>query len=77
MYIRYRQVEHVVMKTIEDENKKKLWNKRSLIFGTIACFGLSIVANFQELNAMEIHLTGAGMAFGIGAIYFLIQVINY
>lgn len=50
-------------------------NKLSISFGCIACLGLSIVANFQETNAMEVHLTGAGMAFGIGSLYFLFQVI--
>lgn len=52
------------------------WNKIGAVCGTVACFGISLVANFQESPLATVHFIGAMMAFGIGSVYFLIQVIS-
>ena len=54
------------------------WLIDSLIFGDdfaglIAAFGVSLVANFQEVNQIELHILGAFMVFGLGAIYMYIE----
>ena len=50
IYVRYRQIIHVmdhheVLKDIIGN-----LNKRSLYVGLASCYGISIVANFQETN---------------------------
>lgn len=59
IYIRYRQIIHVtdhheVLKELVDNI-----NRRSLYFGLISCYGISIVANFQETNVRLMHYVGA------------------
>ena len=41
---------------------------------TLAGIGMSMVANFQELNVDQLHYTGAAMTFGLGGIYILGRV---
>lgn len=55
---------------------KRSWNTASKWCGVIACFGVSLVANFQETAVTVMHFLGALGAFGVGAVYFLIQVKN-
>lgn len=75
MYIRDRQIK-LIFKTHGNESNASLikWENASMVFGVIGCLGLTIVANFQETNALVPHLTGAMMAFGIGIGYFILQV---
>lgn len=59
IYIRYRQIAHV---TDHHEALKELVdkiNKRGLYIGLISCYGISIVANFQETNVRLMHYVGA------------------
>ncbi|XP_022910665.1 DNA damage-regulated autophagy modulator protein 2 isoform X2 [Onthophagus taurus] len=73
IYLRYRQVAEIsAIKSIETVTNLNLY---SLWLGLIASFGISIVGNFQETNVFSLHLIGAGMAFGLGAIYEILQVI--
>ncbi|KAF2897203.1 hypothetical protein ILUMI_08977 [Ignelater luminosus] len=71
MYIRYRQVDFAI--NCKDVDLHRMWNTLSIIFGIIACFGINLVANFQETTASEIHFIGALLAFGIGILYFAVQ----
>ncbi|XP_070499325.1 DNA damage-regulated autophagy modulator protein 2 [Chironomus tepperi] len=75
IYIRYRQIIHV---TDHHESLKELVdkiNKRSLYVGLVSCYGISIVANFQETNVRPMHYVGAFSAFGMGTLYFWYQTI--
>jgi len=78
IYIRYRQIIHV---TDHHEVLKDLigvLNRRSLFIGLASCYGISIVANFQETNVRIMHYVGAFTCFGFGTIYFWCQsIISY
>ncbi|KAJ9583724.1 hypothetical protein L9F63_021923, partial [Diploptera punctata] len=74
IYIRYRQIDeycksYALPATIMKHNKIAMW------IGFISCFGLSLVANFQETNVIIVHLTGAFLCFGLGTVYIWIQAI--
>lgn len=73
IYARYRQIVHV---TEHHEVLKSLIgavNKKSLYIGLASCYGISIVANFQETNVRPMHYVGAFTAFGMGTLYFCMQ----
>lgn len=72
MYIRYRQVD--LWTTDNNVVLRSSWNTLALILGIIACFGVSIVANFQELNVLIVHLIGSCLAFNFGSLYLIVQV---
>ncbi|XP_042692340.1 DNA damage-regulated autophagy modulator protein 2 isoform X2 [Centrocercus urophasianus] len=50
-------------------------NKIGLVLGLMSCFGLCIIANFQKCVLYYIHVVGACLTFGVGAIYMLVQTI--
>lgn len=50
-------------------------NKIGLTLGLMSCFGLCIIANFQKCILYYIHVVGACLTFGVGAIYMLVQTI--
>lgn len=52
-------------------------NKAGVWLGVFSCLGLSIVANFQETSVKYVHYFGATLCFGVGTIYFWIQVICF
>ncbi|XP_034978853.1 DNA damage-regulated autophagy modulator protein 2 isoform X1 [Zootoca vivipara] len=71
MYVRYKQVD-----ALNPDNPKILrLNKAGFVLGTVSCFGLCIIANFQKSTLFSVHVTGACLTFGIGAIYILVQTI--
>lgn len=72
MYIRYRQVEFFI--DSGEIDLKRSWNTAAKWCGAIACLGMSIVANFQETSVVAMHFIGALGAFGVGSVYFIIQV---
>lgn len=72
MYIRYKQVEFAVDK-LNIEIGRRI-NSTASLCGLIACLGMSLVANFQETKVGVVHFLGAFMSFGVGAVYFLLQV---
>lgn len=78
IYTRYRQIIHV---TEHHEVLKDLigvLNKKSLWVGLASCYGISIVANFQETNVRPMHYVGAFTCFGMGTLYFWMQsIISY
>lgn len=71
IYVRYKQVEL----NAEEYNSRRLLqaNKISLVFGAVACLGMSIVANFQIGNILTIHFLGAFLLFTPGAVYGFLQ----
>lgn len=54
--------------------RKKLWNSIASVLGYLSCFGLALVACFQETNQLIVHLIGALLCFLFGTFYFLAQV---
>lgn len=72
-YVRYRQVKQLDATLNINKNIERL-NKYCLRLGLAAALGTSIVANFQETNIFTVHVIGAFMAFGLGAIYQLLEV---
>ena len=48
-------------------------NRFANFFGLLSALGLSVVANFREIELFKIHLLGALMAFGFGATYCWLQ----
>lgn len=48
-------------------------NYWSLWAGGLACLGMSVVANFQEVNSLPVHMVGAVLVFGLGIVYCWMQ----
>ncbi|XP_042322255.1 DNA damage-regulated autophagy modulator protein 2 [Sceloporus undulatus] len=71
MYVRYKQVSAL----IPEEPKLLRLNKVGIVLGMVSCFGLCIIANFQKSSVFSMHVIGACMTFGVGAIYILTQTI--
>lgn len=74
-YVRYRQVRYICDNRDVEKDLRSL-NKMSLWFGILSSFGISLVANFQETNIFSVHLIGAFLAFGLGAMYQYLSVSN-
>ncbi|KAJ8932278.1 hypothetical protein NQ314_014770 [Rhamnusium bicolor] len=74
IYVRYRQVRELCEKNDFKSYTHKL-NKISLYLACIASYGLIVVANFQVTNVLVVHLIGAGMCFGLGTLYQILQVV--
>ncbi|XP_030329346.1 DNA damage-regulated autophagy modulator protein 2 [Strigops habroptila] len=71
MYVRYKQVY-----ALNPERPRILrLNKIGLTLGLLSCFGLCIIANFQKCILYYIHVLGACLTFGVGAIYMLVQTV--
>lgn len=71
MYIRYRQTKLII--ELGEIDLSHRWNKAATWCGVLACFGMSLVANFQETAVPVMHFLGAVFAFFIGSIYFVLQ----
>lgn len=74
MYIRYRHLRELIGKFDYLETQQRI-NYLTLIIGYLACIGCSIVGNFQELHVLVIHWVGAGLTFGMGSVYMILQVL--
>lgn len=72
MYLRYRQVREWA--NLPSARIPTWANKLSLVLAMISCLGLDIVANFQELNVLSVHLLGAITCFVAGTFYCIMQV---
>lgn len=72
VYVRYKQVEAL---TGEGELKLNRLNRCGLLLGLISSFGMCVVANFQKTTLFSMHLVGAVLTFGIGALYILVQTL--
>lgn len=72
--VRYKQVEQQCRDNmLPCANKVFALNKFALVSGLLSALGVSIVANFQELQLFTIHMIGAISAFGFGLIYCATQ----
>ncbi|KAL3058142.1 hypothetical protein OYC64_010345 [Pagothenia borchgrevinki] len=72
VYVRYKQVEAL---TGEEELKRVRLNRFGLLLGLISSFGMCVVANFQKTTLFSMHLVGAVLTFGVGALYILVQTL--
>ncbi|XP_074833953.1 DNA damage-regulated autophagy modulator protein 2 isoform X3 [Carettochelys insculpta] len=71
VYVRYKQVYALN----PGESKITRLNKAGFTLGVISCFGLCIIASFQKYPLFYMHVIGACLTFGVGAIYILVQTI--
>ncbi|XP_060897249.1 DNA damage-regulated autophagy modulator protein 2b [Labrus mixtus] len=72
VYVRYKQVEALIG---EDELKLKRLNRFGLLLGWTSSFGMCVVANFQKTTLFSMHLVGAVLTFGVGALYIFVQTL--
>ncbi|XP_077868915.1 DNA damage-regulated autophagy modulator protein 2-like isoform X2 [Saccoglossus kowalevskii] len=70
MYVRYK---NVIEYNHNEDSRVLLWNKIGLVMGSLAALGMSMVANFQEHNILDVHLFGAFMCFFLGTVYAYIH----
>ncbi|KAJ8977610.1 hypothetical protein NQ317_011782, partial [Molorchus minor] len=73
-YLKYKQTKEILTK---HNIQKNAINKVALLIGLLACFGLSIVGNFQETNMFYVHWLGAILCFGIGSVYICLLSVLY
>jgi DNA damage-regulated autophagy modulator protein 2 len=71
VYLRHLELRDHVVADIFPRFKRL--SRISLILGWTAALGVSLVANFQEVNQIELHIVGAFMVFGLGAVYMYIE----
>ncbi|XP_076751307.1 DNA damage-regulated autophagy modulator protein 1 isoform X2 [Xylocopa sonorina] len=72
VYIRHRQVSQWRLERGKDLIKKRIINATAYC-GGLACFGLNILANFQDSHVVTAHMVGAITCFTAGTIYFCLQ----
>ncbi|XP_018606238.1 DNA damage-regulated autophagy modulator protein 2b isoform X1 [Scleropages formosus] len=72
IYVRYKQVQGLVD---QEESRLHRLNQAGLVLGWISSFGMCVVANFQKTTLFFMHLVGAILTFGIGALYILVQTV--
>lgn len=75
VYIRYKQILQLQEEYPELTENTNRMNRWALWIGLASCFGISIVANFQETNVRVVHLFGALLCFGLGSVYFSAQTL--
>ncbi|RWS29582.1 transmembrane protein-like protein [Leptotrombidium deliense] len=74
IYVRYKQIEQYYRDHLSVESGFTLSrNWIAFCIGIVSCFGLSVVANFQERNIFRVHMIGALLCFGCGVIYCAMQ----
>lgn len=72
--IRMVQYRHICENNQEDHSKLLLINKVGCVVGAMACFGATLVANYQDIGSSATgHVVGALGVFGGGAIYCWFQ----
>ncbi|XP_056290049.1 DNA damage-regulated autophagy modulator protein 2-like isoform X1 [Pseudoliparis swirei] len=72
VYVRFKQVEAL---TGDAELKLSRLNRVGLLLGLTSSFGMAVVANFQKTTLFSMHLVGAVLTFGVGALYILVQTL--
>ncbi|XP_063072957.1 DNA damage-regulated autophagy modulator protein 1 [Engraulis encrasicolus] len=70
MYARYKFIERLIDRT---GGMRPCVNKAGLLFGLLSCFGMCVVATFQETVVVVVHDLGALLFFVTGVIYICIQ----
>ncbi|XP_028853232.1 DNA damage-regulated autophagy modulator protein 2b [Denticeps clupeoides] len=71
-YVRYKQVQAL---TGWEESRLHQLNLLGLVLGGISSFGMCVVGNFQKTTLFSVHIVGAAMTFGIGALYIIVQTL--
>ncbi|XP_003973061.2 DNA damage-regulated autophagy modulator protein 2b [Takifugu rubripes] len=72
VYVRYKQVGAL---TAEGSPNLSRLNRVGLVLGLISSLGMCVVANFQKTTLFSVHLVGAVLTFGVGALYILVQTL--
>ncbi|XP_054641764.1 DNA damage-regulated autophagy modulator protein 2-like isoform X1 [Dunckerocampus dactyliophorus] len=72
VYVRYKQVEAL---TDNSELRLHRLNRFGLLLGVLSSLGMCVVANFQKTTLFSVHLLGAVLTFGVGALYILVQTL--
>ncbi|XP_072522046.1 DNA damage-regulated autophagy modulator protein 2b [Salminus brasiliensis] len=72
MYVRYKQVQALIGL---EQKRLHLLNTTGLLLGCTSSFGMCVVANFQKTTLFSLHLVGAMLTFGVGALYILVQTV--
>ncbi|KAL7884465.1 hypothetical protein AOLI_G00072350 [Acnodon oligacanthus] len=70
VYVRYKQVQALISAS---EFSLQTLNYMGFLLGVFSSVGICVVANFQKTDMMSMHLFGAGMTFGPGALYILVE----
>ncbi|XP_077429136.1 DNA damage-regulated autophagy modulator protein 2b [Vanacampus margaritifer] len=73
VYVRYKQVE-ALMSSANDRCVDRL-NRFGMLLGFFSSLGMCVVANFQKTTLFSVHLLGAALTFGVGALYILAQTL--
>lgn len=74
IYVRYRQIQEIGLRHTDVQRAVERLNGRSFWVGMGSCLGVSMVGNFQETNVRIMHYVGAFLAFGLGTVYYWMQV---
>nr|XP_057911635.1 DNA damage-regulated autophagy modulator protein 2b isoform X2 [Doryrhamphus excisus] len=72
VYVRYKQVEAL---TDNSELHLHRLNRFGLLLGVCSSLGMCVVANFQKTTLFSVHLLGAVLTLGVGALYILVQTV--
>lgn len=72
MYVRYKQLQALIDNS---ETRLHRLNGVGFVLGCGSCFGMCVVANFQKTTLFVMHLVGAVLTFGVGALYIFVQTI--
>lgn len=70
VYVRYKQVGALC-----SSSRLLSLNLVGLFFGVLSSFGMCVVANFQKTALFPVHLLGAVLTLGVGALYVLVQTV--
>ncbi|XP_036844027.1 DNA damage-regulated autophagy modulator protein 2 isoform X1 [Oncorhynchus mykiss] len=70
VYVRYKQVQALAL---GGELKLHRLNCAGMVLGIMSSVGMCVVANFQKTTIVSVHLLGAGLTFGCGTLYILVQ----
>lgn len=72
VYLRYKQVEAL---TADSETRMLRLNTVGLVLGVLSSLGMCVVANFQKTALFPVHMFGAVLTLGVGALYVLVQTL--
>ncbi|XP_010874058.1 DNA damage-regulated autophagy modulator protein 2 isoform X2 [Esox lucius] len=70
VYVRYKQVQALAH---EGDLRLHRLNYVGLVLGIMSSVGMCVAANFQKTTITSVHLLGAGLTFGCGVLYILVQ----
>lgn len=74
MYVRYLLLNEV-QRLYQLKRYVRITNIIMLWFGAFAVLGVGVLGNFQEKNSFKLHFVGAGLAYNLGTVYLIMQVL--